>query len=112
MMAVDDVISDWEVAWAATTTVSIQPASGVEWVLTEIFTTEGTTNEGLMYLLSTDAPIHTFVPGATSFSDNQDAAVLTGMVSRRWFVTNAQYPRMRNDGAQVNAFCYNGLQTK
>jgi len=111
-MAVDDVISDWEVAWGATTTVSVQPASGVEWLLTEIFTTEGATNEGLIYLLTTDAPIHTFVPGATTFSDNQDAAVLTGMASRRWFVSNGQYLRMRNNGSGATAFCYNGLQTK
>lgn len=111
-MAVDDVISDWEVAWAATTTVSIQPASGVEWLLTEIFTTEGTTNEGLMYPTTTDAALHGFTMGSGGYVDNQDLAVLTGMTSRRWFVTNAQYPRLRNGGAQVNAFAYNGLQTK
>jgi hypothetical protein len=111
-MAVDDVISDWEVAWAATTTVSIQPASGVEWLLTEIFTTEGATNEGLIYPTTTDSPLTSFVPGATSFGPNQDLAVITGLASRRWFVTNAQYPRLRNAGGEVNAFAYNGLQTK
>jgi len=110
-MARGDIISDWDVTIAATTTISVQPASGVEWLVTEIYSTEGVDSGVQLYPTTDNDSLKMAYPGSTSFS----AAVhiqLFGVVSRKWFLTNAQYLRIRNAEVNEETFIYSGLQTK
>jgi hypothetical protein len=111
-MARGDVISDWEVAIGATTTVSVQPASGVEWMITKISHTLSTVNNMQMYPVSTDAGLYTALGGGETAAVVVLDVLLHAAHGAKLFVTNSQYFRVRNNNAGAQQFIYSGVQTK
>lgn len=110
-MAVDDVISDWEVSISSGGRTALQPGSGVEWLITELLSDELTNSEAVIFPTVTSDYYKTQPPNVSSFVPN--ASMINMFVNPAyWTVTNGQYPRMANEGSATEIWIYSGIQTK
>lgn len=108
-MAVGDAISVTEFSVGNNGNYSIQPASGVEWVVTWL---GGANKSGIQTRWSglNDQMRHTWRGGNTSRTERYAFGSNNSMV--HWTLTNSVYLRARNEGGATyrGAFC--GIQTK
>jgi len=116
-MARGDVISDWEVTFGGATTFSLQPASGVEWLLHGIYVTTGVTmGNAMMYPMTTDSNMaFQLQAGNTTEYEASSFQVLSTMSwagGARLAMTNSNFLRLRNNHTDAAVFCYTGFQTK
>jgi len=109
-MAIDDVISDYETAVANSGYLSVQPASGDEWVVTHV----SMCNPVSGWLLTSHSDTQGMVSGKIGGSTTADFAPASswGMHQLRFLVTNSEYFRIYNGtGGTVNAG-YSAIKTK
>ena len=107
-MARGDVISDWSLNVGATTSVSIQPADGVEWLITEVSYSETAgTDIAIRELGNQDI----FIGYDSADVAETDRASYTG-TRRKFFVSYSQYFKIYNASGGGNNTFYSGVQTK
>ena len=109
-MAIDDVISDYETSVSNGGYLSVQPASGDEWVVTHV----SMCNPVVGWLMTSHSDTAGMVSGKIGGSTTADLAVASsfGMHQLRLLVTNSEYFRIYNGtGGAVNAG-YSAVKTK
>ena len=107
-MAIDDVISDFETSVAATAILSIQPASGDEWLVTQI-NCPGTMLYGLLSQTVTQALKPGHYGGETA--ESQDLGDV-GTHPIKFLLTNSDYLRVQNNSGSTREFGYSAIKTK
>ena len=98
-MVVGDVVSD-VLDITAATAASLQPAAGVELVLTNFSAEE--TSQAFYYMF--DGVLYPTTLGAW------DGAVI--LATPKLFLTNTNYLRMYNNSGATRSFGYSGIQIK
>lgn len=111
-MAIDDVISDWDQDISATSYFSLQPASGVEWLITKCYTVETVVSESMLRPLTSDVNLVTQYPGIATATGGAGDVALFSLAPRRWFMTNGNYARIYNASSSTHQLAFSGLQTK
>lgn len=107
-MARGDVISDWSLNVGATTTVSVQPSSGVEWLITELSYSETADTD---IALQEGGSQDIFIGYDTEAVAETDRISYSG-TRRKFFATNSEYFKIRNASGAGNNTFYSGIQTK
>ena len=107
-MAVDDVISDYETSVANGARMSIQPASGDEWLLTNLL------SEYAPYHLNPHTNTAEFNTGAMggNTGSGDDFGAFGGIRGTRFLVTNSEYLRLENTSGATSIMGFSGIKTK
>lgn len=110
-MAVDDVITDAEFSLANNTEKAVQPASGVEWLITQgMGSNDQNSDNSTWWMVAVDGNQETILQagetskGSTGGGLNyQNGALL---------FTNSQYLSIRNSASGTKTLGFHGIQTK
>ena len=107
-MAIDDVVSDWDLTATAGSRISIQPASGDEWMVTHVMTLDD-------WNLNSHTNSDNFdlgpVGGNTAVTDHW-ATSGGGVLPVRMFLTNSEYVRFHNDSGGQRGLVFSAIKTK
>jgi hypothetical protein len=110
-MAIDDVISDFETSVSPEARLSIQPASGDEWLVTHFFLLGGTS----AIRLNAHDNTRNFIIGCWGGKTAVESSELReiGLHEYRFFMTNSEYLRILNESdAATLIFGYSAIKTK
>lgn len=108
-MAIDDVISSYSNQIGDAAYFSIQPASGDEWLVTQIIVEEGASYIMTPFDDAGTISVGTLGGNTTVLAGNVG---VWGMRSVRYFVTNSDYLRIRNDTGSTKNMGYSAIKTK
>lgn len=112
-MAKNDVTSDWELSISGTSTASVQPGSGVEWMVTGVYSTVGNVTDVSIYVTSADSALSfALAAGETGAVVTADARYMPGTGMAKWMVSNSEYFRIRNDNSSSRTSAFSAIQTK
>ena len=112
-MAVDDVVSDWEETIAGGAEFSVQPSSGVEWLVSWAgMNTTDTTHHMVTRTGGSANVIGAIAPGATGATNLNMMEAMWSAGGQRLFVTNREYFVILNGGASARDAAYSAIQTK
>ena len=107
-MAIDDVISDYETSVANNAKLSIQAASGDEWLITHIFV-EGT----FKLVLTVNAETVDFGPMGANTAETEDWSLGGGgQGAQALLVSNSDFPRMSNKSGGTKSLGFSAIKTK
>jgi len=107
-MAVDDVISNYFTDVADTGSLSIQPASGDEWLITHVLAEE----VGPWYIIPGDGGgnLEVGTYGGTTVRNARQA--FSGIRQVRFFLTNSEYITLYNESGGTDGAGYSGIKIK
>lgn len=106
-MAIDDVISDYETSVANAARVSLQPASGDEWLVTDWIMLGNPWNINP----HTDTSVFRVGLWGGSTSSTDDFAAIA-MHESRLLLTNSEYVRFLNSTGSTGNFGFSAIKTK
>jgi hypothetical protein len=111
-MAIDDVISDYETSLGSGVYLSIQPASGDEWVVTHFSMCNATSIGGWGLVSHTSTSL--VCVGTWGGTGTADLAfgVQFGMNEGRFLVTNSEYIRIYNGAGSTANAGYSAIKSK
>jgi hypothetical protein len=108
-MARGDVVSDWELSVSTGGYVSIQPASGDEWLVTHMGGSGATATMEVQMPTVANALMTALHAGETGVAEIADV-IYWG--NAKLLLTNAEYFRVRQDSGGTTYFVYSALKTK
>jgi hypothetical protein len=111
-MAIDDVISDYEISISASATTSIQPASGDEWLVTWIGVANASVGDGKLRAQTSDEEFGTALLGSTTQVLASDVGYSGAMPGIKFFVSNSDYIRLTNKGSGTIIGAFSAIKTK
>ena len=107
-MAIDDVISNYDTAISDGNTLSIQPASGDEWLITSVGV-EGTSGWDFQVNGNTAVYQSGYWGGETGTSNGVHNFSLCPI---HFFVTNTEYLILKNGSGSTDNAGYSAIKTK
>jgi hypothetical protein len=108
-MAIDDVSSDYETSVANNGYLSVQPASGDEWLVTHIIMTGVVGTWDILSHTSTAIAVIGYF-GGNATTDFEFGPV--GLNEQAWLVTNSEYIRIKNRTSGTRSMGYSAIKTK
>jgi hypothetical protein len=109
-MAIDDVISDYDTTVANNARLSLQPASGDEWLITQVLTISAGTNTGISPHTVNSQYAAGLWGGETT--DEQYALSDVGANQVEFLVTNSEYIRLNNESGGSITMGFSAIKTK
>jgi len=111
-MAINESISDWELAIGGQSTINIEPAgSGDEWVLFAFF--EGSNSSAALRMDGSDFGFYVARnAGETSESVENDMLGLSTDAEANIFVANGNAFDIKNESGSATKIAYSGIQIK
>jgi hypothetical protein len=107
-MAVDDVISNYFTDIADSAGLSIQPASGDEWLVTQLLAEE----VGPFYVRAGDGGSNFEIGTFGGNTARQSRFGLFGIRPVRFFLTNSEYIILYNESGGTDGAGYSGIKIK
>jgi hypothetical protein len=109
-MAIDDVVSDYETDVANNARMSVQPASGDEWLITQALTISAGSNTGISpHTVNGDYNMGLWGGGT---ADEQLLLSDVGVHPVKFLVTNSEYIRLFNSSGGTITMGFSAIKTK
>ena len=109
-MAIDDVVSDYESDVANNARMSVQPASGDEWLITQVLTISAGSSTGISPHTVNDQYNMGLWGGGTA--DEQLLLTDVGAHSVKFLVSNSEYIRLNNQSGSTITMGFSAIKTK
>ena len=109
-MAIDDVVSDYETSVANNAKVTIQPASGDEWLVTQLLV-EGPSEA--LWTLESHTQTNDYESGLYGGDTSYNTSLgIVGVRTYKLLMTNSEYVRMHNQTGATRYAGFSAIKTK